>query len=233
MRILNLFLGGLAATAALFSAHDAPAEPAPESIPAHSVVYGLIDDGRTVSIPSRTCVRPGQQLRLQADLVDDRGRRFFRPAEDFVWRLTRTNGRWDRWDAGSSWRYGPFERGIERDSVYVTVPRDIGGYGRLEVVSRGHRSYVFQVVDEREAERDPRQSCFWAHNEVYLDRQPPEDGARRCYDRCSVGARCTDGCPRGARCRYIRANPPYWRVVRCRSNPRPRPRPRPRPNPGA
>src|SRR3990172_2205307 len=96
-------------------------------------VLGLDRLGRSLGIPQSLCAYPGQTLRLQADVLDEISRRFFLPAESFIWRLTLSNGYWEEWDASRSWGDGVFRRGIEQDAVYVSVPGGVGPVGRLEV----------------------------------------------------------------------------------------------------
>jgi hypothetical protein len=194
-------------------------------------IFGLDRYGRAIYLPASVCAYPGQELRLVADRIDPYGRRGLLPAESFLWRLTRGNGRWDQWAPAQTPSYGPFRRAYDvRDAIYLSIPYDVGAPARLESQANGSYAGMVTVVD---ANLRYQYSCEWAHPDVYVGGSSyppppgpvpppppapnpgPNPGDSPCFNRCNVGAICTDGCPTRGRCNYVNSSRPYWRVLSC------------------
>jgi len=190
-----------------------------------SALFGMGAQRAALDLPSAMCVFPGQQLRLQADVLDSYGRRYYLPAGHFVWRMTQSTGLWHQWDAAQSWGFGPFDHGRELNSIIVTVPMLVGTRGLLEVAARNTWIASVQLVNPAES-RAPH--CLWAHSDVYRGAepvpprdQPPVDDDERsvvpCMDYCVVGVRCSDACPDEATCRFVESEENYWEVLNCQT----------------
>lgn len=187
-----------------------------------SVILGMPMSALNVSLPPQLCVRPNYVLRLQPEVLDPSGQRLNYSANQFLWRLTMSDGRWYQWDARVSNGFGPFRRGFEANSVYVTIPRDIGAFGRIQMVGPGAKATLIHLSVPSPQEPAPL-GCYWGHAQLYVGTTGeiplggfnPHRTLRDCAGYCVVGAYCINQCPLGATCDQIGGGTPYWEVRAC------------------
>jgi len=199
-----------------------------------TVVFGLNQFGQAISLPGTICMQTGQAIRVQPDVLNYYGQRMYMPANQFVWRMTRSSGYWEQWDARFSFGYGPFQMGSETNSVYISAKTEMGNFGRIDVVAPGNPANAFTIVNVSGFGGAPQQ-CQWADPGIYINNggyppypnptptptAAPPFSPGPCNNVCTEGAKCTDGCPMGASwCNFVSGPVRYWEVVACSRHPR-------------
>ena len=125
-----------------------------------------------MDLPSRMCVIGGQVLRIGIGIEDRQTEeRWTFPIRNSVWRMTRSSGFWEQWDARQSNGFGPFRFGDEEESVYMWIPFDIGHWGKLEAMVPGYRADLITLVDNYWNEPG---RCEWPDEGVYVSGSRPE-----------------------------------------------------------